>query len=176
MRFSALLLVAALLPASSASGLEPGAAAPPLNLPGIHRTVGPVTLADYKGHVVWLDFWATWCAPCKRSLPEYEQIFASLAPRGFTVIGINVDEQPNKSVSRFLSGMQLTFPLVSDRKLDVARAYGVRTMPTGFLIGPDGVVLHVHTGYRKRDAQRLLALIEQALDARDLARAPGPEH
>ena len=171
---ASLTLIASLLLAAPAPAAEQGQLAPAFELPGIHRATESIALTDYRGQVVWLDFWATWCAPCKQSLPAFEKIYEELGPRGFTVIGVNVDERPKRVVGRFVAGMQLSFPLVSDRNLETSRAYGVQTMPTAFLIGADGHVIHEHTGFRKGDSKLTRELIVQALDARGAAARKGP--
>ena len=104
-----------------------------------------VSLADYKGEAVLLNFWATWCGPCKLEMPWLIELQKKYAPQGFTVLGISEDDGPPKQVADFAAKMGIDYPIVlSDDKLN--KAYGgVDYLPTSYYIGRDGKIA-VETG------------------------------
>jgi len=121
-----------------------------------------VSLADYKGKAVLLNFWATWCGPCKLEMPWLIDLQKKYAAQGFTVLGVSEDDGPAKDVSSFATKMGVDYPIVlSDDKLN--KAYGgVDYLPTSYYIGRDGKVL-VETGgiisqsEMEADIQKILA-------------------
>jgi thiol-disulfide isomerase/thioredoxin len=127
------LLVAALL----------AAAAPPLNLADArgarHR------LSDYRGKVVLVNFWATWCEPCKAELPGIERLRAALAGKPFVVLAVEMDGSARTSGDT-AEELKLHFPMLLDRDSSATTAWNVNLLPTTFLIGPDGAVAFSHVG------------------------------
>ncbi|MCK6549084.1 TlpA family protein disulfide reductase [Myxococcota bacterium] len=105
----------------------------------------PTALADLRGKVVLLDFWATWCPPCVASMPTLEKLHQTYGPKGFVVLGVNQEAGEEGMVRDFLAKKNITFPSVMDDG-HIARDYGVFTFPTSFLIGRDGVVRSIHRG------------------------------
>ena len=130
------LLMALALPAHAQSLKEwKGGAAPALELEDIdgklHR------LADYRGKVVLVNFWAAWCEPCREEMPGMEALRGSLQGRPFVVLAVNVGE--GARVARgFGDKMALRFPLLLDRDTKTTRAWGARVLPASFVVGPDG--------------------------------------
>ncbi len=157
-RFIALLslCLCAALPARSA---EIGQPAPAVALPGL---AGDFKLAQYKGQVVLLDFWASWCVPCRHSFPWMNQMQAKYGPRGLRVVAVNVDAR-RADADTFLSQVPAKFDVVFDSAGDTPRRYAVKGMPTSVLIGVDGIVLHQHAGFRDDDKAGLEAAIVAAL-------------
>jgi thiol-disulfide isomerase/thioredoxin len=150
------------LPAGAA-GVQAGQAAPPLSLPLLSAGSPAVfTLASLQGKVVYLDFWASWCGPCRVSFPQLEQLRRELGPRGFEVLAVNVDEVEADAL-RFLQEVPVTYPVVRDGTGETPRSYGIPGMPTGFLIDRGGVIRLVHQGYRKSDGAALRASIMEVL-------------
>jgi peroxiredoxin len=98
---------------------------------------GSLSLADLRGRVVLLTFWATWCAPCREEMSLLEQLYRGLKSEGVTVVGVNVREE-GSAVLAYGNALGLTFPLLLDRRGDVQAAYGVIGLPTAFLIARDG--------------------------------------
>ena len=116
-----------------------------------------------KGPVL-LDFWATWCKPCKMALPEVQKLHEKYADRGLSVIGVSLDGPRNiPKVRPFAQQLGLTFPNVIDEKGDFGRAFRVMALPTSILIAPDGKIVSTKTGYRPGEAERLAAEIEKLL-------------
>ncbi len=165
MRFPCALLTAALLVASTAAALEAGGTPPPIDLPDQHGK--KVDLSELKGKVVVVDFWASWCAPCRQEMPVLEGLHKKYADRGLVVVGINIDNS-KKKMDKFLQGSPVTFRIVHDPKITVAQRYEPSTMPTSYFIGRDGNLRHVHEGFRKKDAEEIEARIKSLLAEDDM--------
>jgi len=146
-----------------ARALESGQAAPDFDLPDFAGHV--VRLHDLRGKVVLVDFWASWCAPCKEELPVLDKLQRKYAARGLSVVGVNVDER-EATAKAFLADrkLNLSFPLVNDGKHEIATRYAPGTMPSSFLIDREGRVRRVFTGYRSADADKLESAIQGLLD------------
>lgn len=146
---------------AGASGpVQPGQPAPDLRLPKGDGTL--VSLAENRGKVVLVDFWASWCGPCKASFPALDALYQDLRDRGFEVIAVNVDER-RADANAFLSDKPHAMPVVFDPKGTSPSAYGVSGMPTSFLIGRDGRVRFVHIGYTTKTVDAYRREIEQLL-------------
>ncbi|MEP6607830.1 MAG: TlpA disulfide reductase family protein [Burkholderiaceae bacterium] len=144
-----------------ASAQDVGGRAPPFDLVG---TPKPVRLTDMKGQVVYVDFWASWCAPCKQSFPWMNEMQAKYGPRGFTVVGINVD-QKREDADKFLNATPAKFAVGYDTTGKVAEVYQPKGMPTSFLIGADGKVRAIHVGFKDSNREELEREIQAALTA-----------
>jgi peroxiredoxin len=150
---AALVLFAIAAPAASA--LEEGDRAPAFSLPALDGR-GEVSLDQYKGKVIWLDFWASWCPPCLTSLPELEAMRKQMPASQFQVVAINIDEKPNKAL-RFLEKQPVGYPSASDPDGALPEVFGLETMPTSYLIDQKGVIRLVHKGYRAGDIDKIKA-------------------
>lgn len=148
------------LPAARA--LESGAAAPALKLPGPQ---GEVDLARMTGQVVYVDFWASWCAPCRLSFPWMNELLARHQAQGLRVVAVNVDAK-RADADRFLAANPARFQLAFDDQGDTPKRWDVKTMPTSALVGRDGRLLWVHRGFRDEDRKELDARVAAALAAR----------
>ncbi len=133
-----------LLPAArAADGLKPGDPFPDLATFQLEGQL-PATL---KGRVLLVDFWASWCAPCKQSFPALEELHQRYRDRGLTIVAVNVDEaRPN--LERFLKKSPVTFTIVRDAAQKLVARTAVTTMPSSFLVDRHGKVRFVHSGYR----------------------------
>ncbi|OGT71833.1 MAG: hypothetical protein A3H44_06735 [Gammaproteobacteria bacterium RIFCSPLOWO2_02_FULL_57_10] len=158
--FLMMAISAAALVPSAALSLEKGELAPVFVLPDIQEGKPAIDLAALQGKTVYVDFWASWCAPCLRSLPQINELYAEYKERGFEVIAINVDD-PIEDGRDFLLDTPLDYLIAADTDNAVLTEYGVIGMPTSFLIDPQGVVRMVHMGFKEKDIE----IIEQELVA-----------
>ncbi|MCG8590226.1 MAG: TlpA family protein disulfide reductase [Proteobacteria bacterium] len=149
--------------AAPASALEAGDPAPGFTAPNLKG--GPkVSLSKYRGKVVYLDFWASWCAPCLVSLPILDELRKEFPAKDFQVVAVNVDTDPKKAL-RFLAKSPIGYPSASDTAGKLPERFGIETMPTSFLIDRRGVVRHVHAGFRKGDVEDLRDRIAELVEA-----------
>jgi peroxiredoxin len=122
------------------------------------------SLSAYRGKVVYLDFWASWCAPCLTSLPLLEQLRKELPSQHFQILAVNVD-QDIEQARRFLARNPIGYPSLSDPQGRIPELFGVPTMPTSYLIDRRGRVRHIHAGFRPSDIdalrRQIRALIEE---------------
>ena len=132
------------IPAHGAGDLRPwgGGPTPALELTALSG--GSHRLADYRGKVVLINFWATWCTPCREEMPSIGELKKKLAGRPFVVLAVNVDE-PESRVGKFLEQLPLDFPVLMDPGKRVTSNWKVRILPTSFLIARDGRVRYAVT-------------------------------
>lgn len=154
--FASLCGVLAVTPVSAA---DAGAVAPDFDLPG---PKGGVKLSANKGKLVYLDFWASWCGPCKHSVPWMNALLEKYQSRGLEVIAINLDQKA-EDAQKFLEAYPANFKVAFDDKGLTPRLYGVKGMPTSYLIGRDGTILFQHMGFNEKDAAKLEQQIQAAL-------------
>jgi len=147
-------------PAQAADAVVAGQRAPEISAQGSNGQ--PLKLAALRGQVVLLDFWASWCGPCKQSFPWMNAMHARYAPQGLRIVAVNVDKR-REAAERFLAQSPARFTLGWDEDGRTPEAFGVRTMPSSVLIDGDGRVLHVHAGFREEDAADLEQRITAAL-------------
>jgi len=138
--------------ASMTLAVEVGDPAPDFTLPAIEDSDTEITLSDLRGKVVYVDFWASWCAPCLLSLPLYNDIYNKYSDQGLEVVGINIDN-PIEDGLDFLLDTPLDFKIPADPDGETSTLYDVYGMPTSFLIDRDGVVRMVHEGFRNGDIE-----------------------
>jgi peroxiredoxin len=119
------------------------AATAPLQLADANGTAH--RLSDYRGKVVLLNFWATWCEPCREELPSIERLRAALAGKPFIVLAVQMGGSA-RTAREVAEELGLRFPMLLDRDSSVTAAWGVNILPTSFLIGRDGTVAFRHTG------------------------------
>ncbi len=122
-----------------------------------------VNLAQFRGRVVYLDFWATWCPPCRQSFPWMDAMFERYQQDGLSVIAISLDRK-QELAQRFMQSTQPSFTIAYDPKGEVATAYQLRTIPTSFLIDREGRIVSTHIGFRNTDQDRLETEIQELLD------------
>lgn len=133
--------------------------APDIKLPGID---GVVHLKELKGKVVYLDFWASWCIPCRKSFPWMHDIKQSYADQGFEVVAVNLDKDRDLA-DAFLKTMDVNFKVAFDKSGESASSYKLKGMPSSYLIGRDGKVHASHIGFRDKDKQQLESVIQSLL-------------
>ena len=111
------------------------------------RDGGSVTLADLKGEVVMINFWATWCKPCREEMPHLEALHQRYSNLGFTLLGVNVEDNAD-GATKFLAETPVSFPILFDRKNEISKLYEVVAMPSTVLVGRDGTMRFIHHGYK----------------------------
>ena len=146
-----------------ALALEPGQRAPEINATGAGGQ--PLRLGSLKGQVVLLDFWASWCGPCKKSFPWMNEMQARYGPAGLRIVAINLDEQ-REAADRVLAQVPAKFTIGFDTQGTTPGLFGVKGMPSSVLIGANGFIDSLHAGFRDEDAAALEKRIAQALEAR----------
>jgi cytochrome c biogenesis protein CcmG, thiol:disulfide interchange protein DsbE len=158
------LVLASLVFAASgaAAALEVSAPAPDLALQRLDEPAQSLALASLKGSVVYVDFWASWCVPCRVSMPALDAMYRRNRSRGFAVVGVNKDVS-SADAQRFLKRVGVSFPLVQDAQDAAARAFDVKAMPSGYLLDRKGIVRNVHRGFTDATAAALQREIETLL-------------
>ena len=119
-------------------------------------------LKGQRGKPVLVNFWATWCAPCREEMPAMERLYLKHRERGFVLLAVSVDADASL-VKPFLERLKLTFPVALDAKMDLANAYGVRALPASFLIDRGGYLTALALGPRAWDNRAAHALVEGML-------------
>ncbi|WP_235953644.1 TlpA family protein disulfide reductase [Noviherbaspirillum galbum] len=137
--------------------------AAPFDVPG---SGGQVRLADFRGKLVYLDFWASWCGPCRRSFPWMSQMQARYGARGLRILALNVDARRDAALA-FMSDVPAQFTIGFDPAGKVAAAYGIKGMPTSVLISPDGKVMAMHAGFSDADKTEMEELFRRHLPDTD---------
>ena len=131
-------------------------------LANIEEGGAPISLAALKGRVVYVDFWASWCVPCRLSMPALDALYRKHSARGFAVLGVNKDNTL-ADAQRFLARVPVGFALAEDGKDALARAFDVKAMPSGYLIDRRGVIRRVHRGFTAETAAALEREVEELL-------------
>jgi thiol-disulfide isomerase/thioredoxin len=149
-----------LLSASAAHALGPGDAPPPVDMADLGGK--KVDLKVLEGKVVVIDFWASWCGPCKEEMPVLESLHQKYAERGLVIVGINIDRSAKK-MNKFLKSTSVTFRIVHDPKITIAQKYEPSTMPSSYFIGRNGKLRYIHEGFSKKDAAELEERIKALL-------------
>lgn len=146
------LMVGAIL-ATPALAIAPAGPAPKFQLASMAGK--PVSLDQYKGQVVMLNFWASWCGPCRQEMPILEKLHTKYKPMGFTMIGVNVEPDSGEA-AKWLQGTPVTFPILFDTKSDVSKLYSVASMPSTVIIDRKGNLRWLHRGYKPGDENEYL--------------------
>ena len=154
-------LGAGLLLATHSYAVEKGGVAPAFDLKGV---AGQVSLAQYQGKLVYVDFWASWCGPCRQSFPWMNEMQAKYAAQGLQIVGINLDAK-NDDARGFLTATPAQFTIAFDPTGTTPKAYGLKGMPSSYLIGRDGKVVFEHMGFNQNDKAELENAIKSQLGA-----------
>ncbi len=151
-RLHALIGLSLLFAGSTALAIEEGDKVPDFNIASIYADKPNIKLSELEGKTLYIDFWASWCAPCVLSLPLYNEMYHKYKDQGLEVIAINVDN-PIEDGLDFLLDTPLDFLIPQDPEGDAAEMFGVIGMPSSYLIAPDGTVKMVHMGFRNGDME-----------------------
>ncbi len=107
----------------------------------------PVSLASLKGDVVMINFWATWCGPCREEMPKLEALYQRYNKLGFKLLAVNVEDNP-AGAKKWLEETPVSFPVLFDPKNEVTKLYKVDTMPSTVIVARDGTMRYIHHGYK----------------------------
>lgn len=138
--------------AFAGGGASVGRPAPPIA--GKDLNGKPVNLASLRGNVVIVDFWASWCKPCKDEMPVLQRLHAKYGKHGLSVVGVSVDEEAGNAKA-FAKKLKVTFPSIHDGDHAIAESYKPKKMPTSVIVDRKGVVRFVHAGFRPEDARKI---------------------
>lgn len=141
----ALVLVAGILVATIAVGEIKQQSAPDFTLKS--NSGENLKLSEYRGEVVMINFWASWCGPCRQEMPLLDELYRNYQPLGFTILGVNVEEDSGKAKS-LLKDIPVSFPVLFDTDNTVSRLYNVVAMPSTVLVDRAGNVRYLHKGYK----------------------------
>lgn len=134
--------------------------APDFTLPG--KNGETISLSKLKGQVVMLNFWASWCGPCRTEMPLMDQIYKKYSAAGFVLLGVNVDTD-SSDAQKFLSKVPVSFPIAYDRDSKVSKLYQVAAMPSTVFIDRKGNVRALHRGYNPGDENEYLSQIRSLI-------------
>ncbi len=149
-------IVAHSKPADQGAGLksEEKTVAPEFLLPDLSG--GQVSLSDYRGKWVFLNFWATWCGPCVMEMPMMDKLNKNLEKENFKMLAINMEDIDPERIRKFVKNLKVDFHILLDRRSEVGAIYGVRSIPMTFLINPKGEVEAAAEGSREWDNPKMI--------------------
>ncbi|WP_250461358.1 TlpA family protein disulfide reductase [Microbulbifer litoralis] len=119
-------------------------------------------LAEQRGDVIMLNFWASWCGPCRKEMPLLDELHARYEAAGFQVWGVNVDAE-RADAEQMLAKIPVDFPVLFDSSSNVSKQFGVDAMPSSVFIDRDGKVRHIHRGYRDGDEAAYKKIIKELI-------------
>lgn len=140
---------------------------PSFSLPAI-QNVGDskkasASIHDYRGKVVYVDFWASWCAPCLKSLPILDGLRTKYKTKGFEVLAINLDKNTDDAFN-FLNKNPVGYPILSDTKGKMPEEFKVKGMPTAYILDRSGVIKYIHRGFKSKDKAKIEQVIIELLE------------
>lgn len=121
-----------------------------------------IRLADLKGQVVMVNFWASWCGPCRQEMPLLEKMYNDYKDAGFMLLGVNVDAEIEDR-DRFLKETPVSFPILDDSANEATEAFGVEAMPSSYFVDKNGNLVHLHKGYKPGEEADYIAQIKKLL-------------
>ncbi len=119
-------------------------------------------LSEYRGDVVMINFWATWCGPCRQEMPLLDELYARYQRVGFNLLGVNIDDDSQRAM-RMVDELGIRFPVLFDERKEVSELYNVEAMPATILVDREGIVRYVHHGYKPGYEDRYLDQIRSLL-------------
>jgi len=140
---------------------EEGFTAPGFTLQNLNGS--PVNLSDFRGRVVLLNFWASWCGPCKKEIPALKRLYQVRKSPDFEILAVSLDRTAKDKVASFVNANQMEFPILLNQDGDVGGRYWVRGIPTSFLLDKKGIITWKVVGGREWDGAEVLSRIDQLL-------------
>ena len=142
--------------------LKKGKLAKPFSLKDLEGK--DVSLSDYKGKIVFLNFWATWCPPCRKEMPSMESLQNKLGTDDFVILAVATDRKGEKLVRPFVEEKKISFKVLIDDRSDVSDLYGVVALPTTYIIGRDGVIIEMVRGGEEWDGAETIEYFKSLID------------
>jgi len=141
-----------------------GLLASPFTLPSLQGQ--PVSLADQKGDIILINFWATWCKDCVQEMPEFEKLYQKYHGKGLSIFAISIDQNGQPAVEAFLKeeNLKLTYPILLDPDGHVARAYQLRWLPVTIVVGRDGRIIKTVLGARPWGSKKVMKSFDYLLN------------
>lgn len=149
------------------SAVQEGQMAPAVVMPSL-KDATTIDISQLRGKVVLLDFWASWCTPCRKSLPLYNDLRKNFAGQPFEIVAVSVDATKEDALG-FLNKHALDYLVGWDASAKLAETYAVPGMPSSYVISPEGVVKHVHKGFHEGEIAKLKQEIQALLPAKPAA-------
>lgn len=149
---------------SEVAPVQVGAVAPNFRAVDLASGDSVALHAGYHGKVTLVNIWATWCVPCRVEMPAMEQLYTTLAPRGFRIAAVSIDEGPPEDVRAFGRELNLTFDLLQDRSTRIQQLYQTTGVPESFLLNRQGVIVKRIIGAHDWNSPANRALVERLLD------------
>ena len=146
--------------------VNPPIPAPNWTLPAIQNAEGNLSMSDFRGKITYVDFWASWCGPCRLSLPALNSLNAEFAAEPVQFLAISIDVVAEDAWD-FLKRYSVDYPVVIDTEGEIARIFAVDGMPSGYLRDADGRVREIHIGFKRGDEQKLAESIKKMLSEMD---------
>jgi peroxiredoxin len=153
-----LLLAALMVP--TADAVTPENPAPDFTLKSLDGS--NLRLEEYRGQVVLINFWASWCGPCRQEMPVLDRLHQRYEDAGFAVLGVNVEGEEGPA-RELLQKVPVTFPVLIDAGQQVSELYDLQAMPSTVVVDRDGVVRYVHRGYRPGDEAGYVEMVKQLI-------------
>lgn len=158
------LVAAALLAASftapPADAVSVQQQAPDFTLPTLTR--GNLRLEEYRGQVVLINFWASWCGPCRQEMPVLDALHQRYEDAGFAVLGINVEGEVAPA-QKIVDKTNVTFPVLIDEGQEVSETYSLEAMPSTVVVDRDGNIRYIHRGYKPGDEAKYVEIVKQLI-------------
>jgi thiol-disulfide isomerase/thioredoxin len=123
------------------------------------------SLKQFKGKVIYVDFWASWCGPCAKSFPFLNEMHQQLNDKGLQIVGVNLDEKPDDAKA-FLAKYPSSFTIMADVSKQCAKDFDVKAMPSSYIIDQHGTVQHIHLGFKPGEAKEIRMIVEKLMDVK----------
>lgn len=120
-------------------------------------------LNDFQGNYVLLNFWATWCVPCLKEMPSMQQLYQRYQEKNFTIVAVSIDTDTKDKVPAFVEKLKLTFPILLDPNNQASKVYGVKDLPSSFLLSPEGKVIAAAKGERDWFSEEALSYLDELI-------------
>ncbi|MEO0996784.1 MAG: TlpA disulfide reductase family protein [Pseudomonadota bacterium] len=158
-RVALALACLAAVPLGASSSLD-GQQAPDFSLQSFSGET--LSLSGYRGDVVMINFWATWCGPCRQEMPILDELYSRYSRAGFQLLGVNIDDEPERAKD-MLRELGVSFPVVFDNRKEVSDLYSVQAMPLSVMVDREGLVRYVHYGYKPGYEDKYLDQIRELI-------------